>query len=161
MPAIPHDRLPDSTLAFGLDPYGFIAKRCRRFGTELFQARILLQPTICMLGRAAAELFYDETRFQRAGAPPTRLEIAADAPADTRVILDLYGTNHDPREWTEPDCCHRCPGEWITIELMKRATVLLVRNLTYEVPDQNLTINTRRLPALPRSRFIMRKIRLV
>ena len=74
MPQIPRDRMPDSTLALGRDPYGFVAKRCRQHGTDLFQTRLLFQKTICMTGRDAAAIFYDTTRFARAGAAPLRLQ---------------------------------------------------------------------------------------
>lgn len=71
---IPRDPLPDSTLALALDPYRFISRRCRRFGTDLFETRLLLQKTICMTGRNAAELLYDQRHFLRHGAPPARLQ---------------------------------------------------------------------------------------
>jgi fatty-acid peroxygenase len=103
-----------------------------------------------------------------------------------RVILDLYGTNHDPRTWEAPSVFrpqrfagwdgdpftfipqgggdhqqhHRCPGEWITIELMKTGLRLLTDELAYEVPPQDLTVDDTRLPALPRSHFVMRNVRL-
>lgn len=106
-------------------------------------------------------------------------------PAGRRVILDLYGTNHDPRAWDSPEEFrperflawnrspfnfvpqgggdhsehHRCPGEWIAIELMKQAAGLLARRLTYDVPEQDLRIDYGRLPALPRSRFVIRNVR--
>ena len=37
MPAIPHDKSRDSTLAMLRDPYCFIQKRCRTHGADLFQ----------------------------------------------------------------------------------------------------------------------------
>lgn len=63
----------------------------------------------------------------------------------TLTLLDLYGTNHDPAIWGNPDVFspdrftkwegspfsfipqgggdyfmgHRCAGEWVTIEVMK------------------------------------------
>lgn len=74
MRPIPRDPIPDSALLLLRDPYRFIAKRCRVFGTELFEARILLRKTICMTGAEAARLFYDPTRFMRAGAAPIRLQ---------------------------------------------------------------------------------------
>jgi fatty-acid peroxygenase len=102
-------------------------------------------------------------------------------PANTRVMLDLHGVNHDHEVWTAPDefrperfgswdgdafnfipqgsgdhrLDHRCPGEWITIELMLAATDFLTRRLSYVVPPQDLTIDESRLPALPRSRFVI------
>ena len=106
-------------------------------------------------------------------------------PNRRRVILDLYGTNHDPRTWERPDefeperfCrwddspfnfvpqgggdhCgnHRCPGEWIAIELMKLAADFFTRRMSYEVPEQDLRIHWSRLPALPRSRFVISNVR--
>lgn len=74
MPRIPHDKSPDSTLALLRDPYGFIAKRCRRYESDLFQTRLLLRPTLCMSGPEAAQLFYDTSRFMRSGATPARLQ---------------------------------------------------------------------------------------
>ncbi|GIJ20980.1 cytochrome P450 [Micromonospora lutea] len=72
MATIPTDRSPDSTLAFLRIGYPFIGQRCERYGSDIIQTRLLLTPTICMRGRAAAELFYDTDRFMREGAMPAR-----------------------------------------------------------------------------------------
>lgn len=98
------------------------------------------------------------------------------------MLLDIYGTNRDPRVWDDPESFlpgrfrerqvgpwdmvpqgggsfaegHRCPGEWITIALMKRAVRLLARDLDYEVPGQDLDVDLGRMPAVPASRFVMR-----
>ncbi|MFJ8582399.1 cytochrome P450 [Micromonospora sp. NPDC093277] len=69
--SIPTDRSPESTLAFRREGYRFIGDRCDRHGSDIFQTRLLLQPTICLRGRPAAELFYDPARFVRHGAMPT------------------------------------------------------------------------------------------
>ncbi|MEO2091462.1 MAG: cytochrome P450, partial [Gemmataceae bacterium] len=74
MPEIPRDRWPDSTLALMADPYRFIPERCRQFGTDLFQARLMLRKTICLTGPEAAALFYDEGRLARAGVAPGWLQ---------------------------------------------------------------------------------------
>jgi len=102
-------------------------------------------------------------------------------PRDRMVLLDLHGSNHDPRSWPEPDVFrperfrnwdespfslipqgpgdhlrnHRCPGEWITIELVKDAVRFLTQEAIYDVPEQDLAITRSRLPALPRSGFVM------
>ncbi|MET7865597.1 cytochrome P450 [Micromonospora taraxaci] len=96
-------------------------------------------------------------------------------PAGRRVLLDLYGTNHHPTLWPEPELFrperfagrrvdpfalipqgggdhwagHRCAGEWITIDLMKRAVANLTTTVRYDVPVQDLTLDLRRMPALP------------
>ncbi len=103
----------------------------------------------------------------------------------TWVILDLYGTNHDPRTWDAPEefrperfrswaggafdfvpqgggdhyAGHRCAGEWITIGLMKKAVRLLTTAVTYEVPEQELRIDLSKMPTLPGSRFVIRNVR--
>lgn len=72
MSAIPTDRSPESTLAFLRAGYRFIGEHCDRHGSDIFQTRLLLEPTICLRGRPAAELFYDNERFIRHGAMPMR-----------------------------------------------------------------------------------------
>jgi fatty-acid peroxygenase len=105
-------------------------------------------------------------------------------PRGRRIILDLYGTDHDPRIWALPETFdpdrfedrdgspytfipqgpgdhyanHRCPGEWITIALMQQAVTFLAGDLRYEVPPQDLTINRSKLPPLPGSRFVMTSV---
>jgi fatty-acid peroxygenase len=98
------------------------------------------------------------------------------------VILDLYGTNRDPRSWSDPAqfrperfieppnafelvpqgagdvrFTHRCPGENLTVQLMQTAVQLLVRSMRYHVPRQDLTVDLARIPALPRSGFVMHR----
>ncbi|MBL8580176.1 MAG: cytochrome P450 [Mesorhizobium sp.] len=106
-------------------------------------------------------------------------------PEGRRVILDLYGTNQDPRTWGRPEefeperfrrwdgssfnfipqgggdhnVGHRCPGEWIAIELMKLAADFFTRRMTYDLPEQDLRIDWSRLPALPRSRMVISNVR--
>jgi len=100
------------------------------------------------------------------------------------VLLDLYGTNHDPRLWPEPESFrperfrdwpgdpdslipqgagaflenHRCPGEWLTIALVGQLVRLLCRTLRYDVPAQDLRVRLDRMPALPESGFVMRGV---
>ncbi|MFR9777322.1 cytochrome P450 [Micromonospora sp. MS34] len=74
MSAIPTDRSPESTLAFLRAGYRFVGDRCDRHGSDIFQTRLLLEPTICLRGRPAAELFYDNDRFVRHGAMPARAQ---------------------------------------------------------------------------------------
>lgn len=107
-------------------------------------------------------------------------------PQGQRVLQDLYGTNHDPRAWDPPGAFqperfrsweenpftfipqgggdhlvnHRCPGEWITVALMKVGVGFLAGGMAYEVPEQDLRIDRRRLPALPRSGFVISNVRI-
>ncbi|MCS5603710.1 MAG: cytochrome P450, partial [Paracoccus sp.] len=57
------------------------------------------------------------------------------------------------------DTGHRCPGEWIAIELMKAFCDFLVGSITYDLPDQDLSIDLSSLPALPKSRVVISRIR--
>jgi fatty-acid peroxygenase len=105
-------------------------------------------------------------------------------PRGSMVLLDLYGQNHDAALWPRPYVFeperfvgrepgrdelvpqgggdpwtgHRCPGEDVTVALLATLARRLAR-LGYQVPKQDLTISLRRIPALPRSRFVMRKVR--
>lgn len=101
------------------------------------------------------------------------------------VILDMYGTNHDSRIWEKPDefnperfkewkgslfdfipqgggdpsKTHRCPGEGITIEIMKGSLDFLVNKIEFEVPEQDLGYSLVKIPTLPKSGFIIRNVK--
>jgi cytochrome P450 len=64
-----------------------------------------------------------------------------------------------PQGGGDPHTQHRCPGEWITIAVMKRAVQALVRDMHYDVPEQDLTIDKSDMPALPESGFVIRNVR--
>ncbi len=63
----------DQSLDFLADPYRFIGRHCRLLRSDVVQARLLLRPTLCFTGSRAAELFYNESLFCRAGAAPEPL----------------------------------------------------------------------------------------
>lgn len=97
------------------------------------------------------------------------------------LLLDLYGTNHDPRLWREPErfaperfdgrepganvlipqgggdhfAGHRCAGEWMTVAIMARTLSLLTNEMRYIVPEQDLTVSLRHMPAVPNSGFVI------
>jgi len=101
------------------------------------------------------------------------------------VLLDVHGIDHDERQWAQPDTFrperfrdwngspfnfipqgggshatnHRCAGEWLTIEAMKTAAFLLAASMTHEVPAQDLSIDLTRMPTLPKSGFVIRRVR--
>ncbi|WP_368488318.1 cytochrome P450 [Clostridium sp. BJN0013] len=101
------------------------------------------------------------------------------------VLLDIYGTNHDPCIWKNPDefhperfkewkgslfdfipqgggdpaKTHRCPGEGITIEIMKTSLNFLINRIEFEVPEQDLSYSLVRIPTFPESGFVMTNIK--
>lgn len=103
----------------------------------------------------------------------------------TLVVLDLYGTNHHPDIWEKPNefipdrfqdwdespfnfipqgggdfyVNHRCPGEWLTIEIMKACLDKMVNGMTYDVPKQNLNYSMTRMPSLPKSGMVINHVR--
>jgi fatty-acid peroxygenase len=102
------------------------------------------------------------------------------------LLFDLYGTNHDPRIWGDPESfspdrflsqrfgryelvshgagdrrlTHRCPGEWITVLQMKAVLQLIASEMRYDVPLQDLRIDLARIPARPNSGFVVKNVRL-
>ncbi|WP_217914535.1 cytochrome P450 [Miltoncostaea marina] len=107
-------------------------------------------------------------------------------PAGRRALLDLYGTDHDGRVWDDPRRFrperflerepgpfelvpqggggavrgHRCPGEALTIALMRVSVDALVRRMRYDVPPQDLRPRrSPRAPALPASGFAIARVR--
>src|SRR3954451_25298901 len=79
MTAFPRDTRLDSTLALLSEGYTFISSRCRRYGSDVFETRLMLRQAVCVLGEDAARMFYVPDRFTRRGAlPPTTLWLLQD-----------------------------------------------------------------------------------
>ena len=102
----------------------------------------------------------------------------------TLTLLDLYGTNHDPAIWENPEVFqpsrfenwddspfsfipqgggdyylgHRCAGEWVTIEVMKVSLDFLVNRMTYDVPEQDLSYSKVSIPSLPNSKVMIKNV---
>ncbi|MGW7465996.1 cytochrome P450 [Streptomyces xantholiticus] len=109
----------------------------------------------------------------------------AQVPAGGMVLLDVFGQNHDEKLWGdpyvfrperflehavepdelipqgggEPRTGHRCPGEGLTIGLLE-ALAFRLADLDCTVPDQDLRISLRRIPARVRSGFAVRDVRV-
>ena len=95
MPHMPRDTALDSTLALMSDPYRFISRRCERYASDVFEARILLRRTVCMSGPQAAQLFYDPRRFTRVGAAPEPLRATLFGKG---AVQSLDGAEHRHRK---------------------------------------------------------------
>lgn len=104
--------------------------------------------------------------------------------AGTTILLDVYGQHHDPELWPgpydfaparflgrEPDpdtlipqggadraTGHRCPGEDVTIALIRTLALRLAR-LDYRLPRQSLAISLRRVPARPADGVVLTDVR--
>jgi fatty-acid peroxygenase len=102
----------------------------------------------------------------------------------TWVLLDLYGTDHHPAIWGDPDVFrperferwessgfdlipqgggdhysgHRCAGEAATVDLIKSAIKLFATEIAYEVPPQDLSVSLRRMPTLPASGMVIERV---
>ena len=74
MPSIPKTSWPDQSIALLREGNAFISNRCNKFESPIFETRLLLQKTLCLRGRAAAELFYQQDKFIRKAATPSRLQ---------------------------------------------------------------------------------------
>lgn len=103
----------------------------------------------------------------------------------TLTMLDVYGTNHDPKIWDNPELFnpsrfenwqespfsfipqgggdywlgHRCAGEWVTIEIMKVSLDYLVNRMTYNVPKQDLSYSMVSMPSIPNSKMIINNVK--
>lgn len=129
------------------------------------------------------EMFFEEVRRFYPFFPATVARVRRDFvwrghafPAGARVLLDLYGTDHDARGFERPDVFlperfasmtpddvtlipqgpgnphvhHRCPGEAITRTLMGVALDVLARRVDFEVTDPFAGPDLSRAPGLPR-----------
>lgn len=102
----------------------------------------------------------------------------------TRVMLDLFGTNRDRARWDDPDAFrperfeqwdgspydfiaqgggdphqgHRCPGERLAIDLMTCALRLLTTRMRYSVPNPSPEVDLRRMPMLPKRRWVIAEV---
>jgi len=105
--------------------------------------------------------------------------------AGNTVLLDVYGINHDSRLWDspfafmperfedrqydpfafvphgggDPAIGHRCPGESITVEIMKATLDFLANQIDYSVPPQDLQYDMARIPARVESGFVLGCVR--
>lgn len=102
------------------------------------------------------------------------------------VLLDVYGTNHDSEIWNnpyefrperfkdwnknnlfdfipqgggDPAKGHRCPGEIITVEIMKATLDFLVKKIDYDLPSQDLSYSLSKMPTFPKSGIIINNVK--
>ena len=128
--------------------------------------------------------FYPFAPFVGGQAPHTQVWRGQEIPKGAMVLLDLYGQNHDSALWPEPytfsparflhrqvdpdhlvpqgggdpAAGHRCPGELVTVEVLKTLAAKLAA-MEYDVPPQDLRIPFARIPTRPRSGFVLANVR--
>ena len=56
-----------------------------------------------------------------------------------------------PQGGGDPAKGHRCPGEHITVEIMKATIEFLLHRIAYQVPAQNLQYSLSRIPTFPKA----------
>lgn len=104
-----------------------------------------------------------------------------------RVLLDLYGSNRSGDTWVAPDefrperfeplqldpytlvsqgggdhrSGHRCPGEWLTIDIMQACLRLLVRHTRYQAPLIEGMPPRDRFPMMFQERFVLSGFQLL
>ncbi|WP_299932510.1 cytochrome P450 [uncultured Nocardioides sp.] len=165
---LPDIRTADSTIALLRDPYRYISRRAAELGEDIFETRLLLRPTTCMTGVEAAGVFYDPSRFQRAGAAPPPLQKTLfgqggvqgldDEDHRQRKAMFLQIVERDrvealvevvTREW------QRAVDGWIAvgqIKLYPRLQVLLTRAVCewagVPLPEAEVEVRARQLTAL-------------
>jgi fatty-acid peroxygenase len=101
------------------------------------------------------------------------------------AVLDVYGTLRDPHVWPRPNefladrflgrditpfdlipsgggehwTGHRCAGEWLTIEALRQAALVLTQRISYELPPQDFRYSLSRVPTRPNSGVILERVR--
>ncbi|WP_339181533.1 cytochrome P450 [Oceanobacillus sp. FSL W7-1293] len=104
----------------------------------------------------------------------------------TLTLLDLYGTNHDPVIWEQPnrfqperfqgwkespfnfipqgggefDIGHRCAGEWMTMDVLKTTLDFFVNHLSFTFIEQDLDYEMNEIPPVPESGVIIEGVQL-
>ena len=120
-----------------------------------------------LTGRLRRELVHDGTTF----------------PPGSFIVLDVRGTNHDPRTYKspqelcperflgrepsafdyvphgggDPDRGHRCPGEPLAVQLLS-VTVGRLAGLSFTLDESASAVPMRRLPSLPPEGLMIRDV---
>lgn len=143
-------------------------------------------------GDGSIRRFVQETRRFYPFFPATMAKVKQDFEWEgyqfkegTMTLLDLYGNNHDPHLWEQPDLFnpdrfldwkespfdfipqgggdfdmgHRCAGEWVTIQVMEVSIDFLTNRLQYNVPKQDYSYSHSAMPSMPKSQMILADIR--
>ena len=78
---IPREEGLDHSLSLIREGYLYISNRRHSFNSDIFETRLFGKRAICMGGKEAAEIFYDNEKFKRKKAAPNR------------IVQTLFGKN--------------------------------------------------------------------
>src|SRR5699024_5107878 len=93
---MPHDKGLDHTLEVLLkEGYEYILNKRKELNTNVFDTTLLGERTICLGGKEAAELFYDNDKFKRDGTMPNRV---LNTLFGQDGVQTLDGKEHDHRK---------------------------------------------------------------
>lgn len=93
--AIPREKGLDNSLTLLREGYNYIPGRRSQFRSDIFQTRLLGQQVTCIGGKEAAEVFYDNEKFRRKGAAPSRIQQSLFG---KNGVQTLDGTVHKHRK---------------------------------------------------------------
>jgi hypothetical protein len=122
MPGFPRDPALDATVALWNEGYGFISRRCNRLGSDVFHTRLMLRPVLCARGAERRKCSTPATASPAGG----RCRRARSGFCRTRAAF----SSSMGRTGTARRCSS---GERVTVEIMKIATELLARSISYRL----------------------------
>lgn len=99
--SMPHtDQMPqedglDNSLSLMREGYMYITNRRHSFNSNVFKTRLLGKKAICMVGKEAAEIFYDNEKFIRHNVAPNR---AIQTLFGKNSVQTLDGEEHQHRK---------------------------------------------------------------
>lgn len=91
---MPRENTLDAAPALLREGYAYIGNRCRRLGSDVFETRLLTQPTVCMRGAQAARAFYEHPITRVGGLPAPLFTLLQDKGS----VAALNGPQHRHRK---------------------------------------------------------------
>ena len=92
---MPREEGIDHSLSLMREGYMYILNRRKSFNSNVFETRLLGKKAICMVGKEAAEIFYDTEKFKRKDAAPNR---AVQTLFGKNGVQALDGQDHKHRK---------------------------------------------------------------
>ncbi|MCF3942267.1 hypothetical protein [Oceanobacillus alkalisoli] len=92
---MPREEGIDHGLSLMREGYMYILNRRHSFNSNIFETRLLGKKAICMVGKEAAEVFYNTEKFKRKDAAPNR---AVQTLFGKNGVQALDGQDHKHRK---------------------------------------------------------------